>query len=91
MKTNGHKQDLSPRLSIRLTQQLRTSIDDAAKRANSDVSTWSLAQLVRAAGASGTDGAPIVLSGKVADRVRALALAQGVTPERAIELAIVGG
>ncbi len=75
------------RLQVIATEPQAAIITDAATRAGfeRDRSTWMLAQCMRAAGASSTTGGAIILEGPVADRVRAEAKRQGVTPEQIIE------
>ena len=86
MSRSDHKS--RPRLQIPVTPKQRGIIEAAAERAASDVNTWSLAQ-VMAASTRVIDGmpagSPIVLSGGVADRLRALASSQGVSPARVVE------
>lgn len=86
-RTNGHVHEAKyPRLQIPLSGQQREQLVTAALKAGSDVNTWTLAHAMRAAGLEAAAGAPLVISGKVADLVRKRAALQGVTPSRMVEL-----
>lgn len=57
-----------------------------------DRSTWMLAHCMKAAAAADTPGAPLVVSGEVADRLRAEADRQGITTDQVLaQFAIAGG
>ena len=77
------------RLQIPVTEQQRDILTDAAKRAGSDLNTWSLAHCLRAAGSQHAFNGPIVINGSLAERVMARARDQGTTPDRLVELWLV--
>jgi CTP:molybdopterin cytidylyltransferase MocA len=89
-RSNGHAAGRAQRLQIPVSEKQRAAIVEAAKAAASDVNTLALAYIMRGV-VSQVSGVPIVLSGKVADRARELAADQGVTPDRVVELLLIGG
>lgn len=91
VEANGHAAAARPRLQIAVTEQQRGACESAAKRACSDVNTWALAYLMRATGQADTSLRPVVITGEVADRLRRLALAQGISPDAALEQLLISG
>lgn len=94
--TNGHRTEppttaAKPRLQIPCTDQQRQILIDAAADARSDLNTWALAHLVRAAKRPAAGSSPIVIGGDVAYRVRELAKAQGIAPDELIAQLLVAG
>lgn len=73
------------RLQIPLTAQQRQILQGAADRARCDLNTWSLAHLIRAAKAQESSGSPLVVGGRVADRIRQLSAEQGITTDSELE------
>lgn len=88
--TDGTKK----RLQVMCTPEQETIIDTAAEAAGlkGDRSAWILAHALAAATkGSSAQGAPILITGDLADRVRKAAEQQGVTPAQIVEQwAIVG-
>lgn len=74
------------RLQVICTPKQEQIITDGARRAGmeNDRSAWILAHAIRAAGGK-DDGAPLIISGELADRIRAAADAQGTTPEEIVK------
>lgn len=64
-------------------------LEGAAESSGTDASTWLLAHAMRGAGASSKDGAPLVITGPVADKLRALGDKQGISPDRALEQLLI--
>lgn len=62
----------------------------ADKAGSPDRSMWILAHALRAAGADHQDGAPVVIAGPVADRLRAEAKRQDVDPSQLLDLIVQG-
>lgn len=79
------------RIQISVTDKQLSAIKAAAASAQSDVNAWALAKLMRAAGEQRSAGTPIVISGEVADRLRAVADDQGISPDRAVEQLLLAG
>lgn len=80
-----------PRLQIPATDLQRGACEQAAARAGSDVNTWALAHLMRAATKQDAAGSPVVITGEVADRLRQLASDQGIDPDRALKQLLISG
>lgn len=63
-------------------------LEGAAVAANTDASTWILAHALKGAGGA-RDGAPLIITGPVADKLRALGDRQGISPDRALEQLLI--
>lgn len=64
-------------------------LESAAKAARSDASIWILAHALRGAGAADKEGSPVIITGPVADKLRALGDRQGISPDRALEQLLI--
>jgi hypothetical protein len=78
------------RLQIPVTKPQRAALEAAAQASSASLNTWALARLMKAASAEHTEGSPIVVSGKVADRARQLAKAQDITADELLEQLMLG-
>lgn len=81
------------RLQLICSKPQRAILEAAAEAARTDLHTWSMAHLLAAAGRQASDGAPVIVTGRVADRIREAAVRQGITTDRLLEqlLVVVGG
>jgi uncharacterized protein (DUF1778 family) len=90
------RQNIEPkdktRIQVVCSRQQRQVLEDAAKATGSEFSVWVMAHLLVDAGKQNVAAAPAIIAGDVADRLRASAQKQGVTPERLLEqLLAIGG
>ena len=82
--------DQKQRIQVVATHEQAEILNAAADKAKcSDRSTFILAHALRAAGATGVAGAPVVIVGEVADRLREEAKRQGVTADRVLEQLLI--
>lgn len=82
------------RIQIVCSRQQREIIEAVATGAGTDLSTWVLAHSLRAASqqaAVSEVSAPLVVAGRVADQLRALANKQGVPPDKLLEQLLILG
>jgi uncharacterized protein (DUF1778 family) len=77
------------RIPVLCSVQQRELLRAAADKIDSDMSTFCLAYALKAADGVDLPGAPIVLGGKVAQRLRDAAKASGQTPERLLDTMLV--
>lgn len=87
------KPETKRRLQVICTPKQEEIIDQAAEAAGMghDRSAWILAHSLRAASGPAGEGTPLLITGNLAERIRATAAQQGVTPEKIVEQwAIVG-
>lgn len=77
------------RIQVLASAEQAQILADAAKAAGVDRSSWMLAHALKAAGAAATAHAPLLVGGAVADRLRAAAERQGVTPEKLVEQLLI--
>lgn len=79
------------RIQVLVSPKQRDIIAEIAKRAGSNSSTYVLAQTFRAIGQQKVgDEIPMIISGPTADRIRALADKQGISPDQMVEQLALG-
>lgn len=84
--------DTKTRIQVVASSQQAQILAEAAQAAGcSDRSTWILAHAMKAAKAEDSAGAPLVVTGVVADRLRAEAERQGITPDQVLEQMLIAG
>ena len=79
------------RIQVIASTPQAAALATAAQAAGADRSSWMLAHALRAADAQEADGAPVLLHGPIADRLRRAAAAAGTSPERYVELRLLSG
>lgn len=86
------KSEERKRLQVLCTPKQEEIINTAVAAAGTDRSAWMLAHCLRAASPTGTsEGSPLMITGDLADRIRAIAAEQGVQPEEIVrQWSIVG-
>lgn len=79
------------RIQVLASPRQREIIADYAEKAGSNSSTFVLAHVMKAIGQYKTgDEIPMVIGGKVADRIRTLADQQGISPTQFVEQLALG-
>jgi hypothetical protein len=79
-----------PRIQVVVSHRQREILSQIAARSGSDLSTWMLAHAFRAvAHEEGLAEIPMVISGTLADRIRALADGQGISTDKLLEQFVI--